>query len=450
MIETSDSNPNDQWVGFIEVGSYLCYDDINLTGVRSIELAYARDAQVVSQAGRIAVLWGGSDLEIARNLGERLTGDTAGWSNFMPLSVGLAEDVSGVDTLCFRGLQGNGIMNFNEFTLSAEPAANDGISDINLDPPVGPQVPAITVEGNQVLFDGEAKSIAGNSFFWSNGRFSADIWYNENIVNWLVEDWNTQIVRAAMAVDDNKPSQDAVPVADLGGYLTHPLENKLNVQRVVNAAIENGIYVIIDWHAHKAEDHTAEAVHFFQEMARTYGQYNNIIYEIYNEPVNTDWSTIKAYATEVIDAIRAIDPDNLIIVGTPGYSSRVGDAANDPLDQYENIAYALHFYAGEGAHAQYRQDALQAMDAGIALFVTEWGTSAASGDGGFNANETRVWMDFLHEHNISHVNWSVSAIGNTPDIIQRGASLDGGWDDQTDLTESGRLLKDIIRNWENR
>lgn len=446
MIETSNSDPNDQWVGFIEVGSYLCYDDINLTGVRSIELAYARNAADVSPAGRIAVLWGGSDLEIARNLGERLTRDTAGWTNFQPLSVGLAEDVSGVNTLCFRGLQGNGIMNFDEFTLSADSAENDGITDINLDPPSGPLVPAITVEGSQVLFGGQATSVAGNSFFWSNGRFSADIWYNENIVNWLVEDWNTQIVRAAMAVDDNKPSQDAVPVAELGGYLTHPFENKLNVQRVVNAAIENEIYVIIDWHAHKAEDHTEEAIQFFQDMARTYGQYNNIIYEIYNEPVNTDWPTIKAYATQVIDAIRAIDPDNLIIVGTPFYSSRVEDAASDPIEG-NNIAYALHFYAGEQAHNQYREAALRAMDSGIALFVTEWGTSAASGNGGFNAAETRNWMDFLKENNISHVNWSVSAIGNTPDIIQRGASVDGGWDDQSDLTESGRLLKDIISNW---
>ena len=54
-------------------------------------------------------------------------------------------------------------------------------------------------------------------------------------------------------------------------------------QVVVNAAIENGLYVIIDYHAHAAERDTQAAVAFFSEMASLYGGYNNVIYEIYNE-----------------------------------------------------------------------------------------------------------------------------------------------------------------------
>jgi hypothetical protein len=48
----------------------------------------------------------------------------------------------------------------------------------------------------------------------------------------------------------------------------------------------------------------------------------------------------------VIAAIRAIDPDNLIVVGSPAWSQDVDVASDNPITGYENIAYALHFYSG--------------------------------------------------------------------------------------------------------
>ncbi|GIR30139.1 MAG: hypothetical protein CM15mP44_4220 [Candidatus Neomarinimicrobiota bacterium] len=53
--------------------------------------------------------------------------------------------------------------------------------------------------------------------------------------------------------------------------------------------------------------------------------------------------TLKPYALNVISAIREIDPDNLIVVGTPEWSQRVDLAAEDPITEYTNIAYTLHF-----------------------------------------------------------------------------------------------------------
>ncbi|MBQ4796798.1 cellulase family glycosylhydrolase, partial [Pectobacterium versatile] len=106
------------------------------------------------------------------------------------------------------------------------------------------------------------------------------------------------------------------------------------------------MYVIIDWHSHSAENNRSEAIRFFQDMARKYGNKPNVIYEIYNEPLQVSWSnTIKPYAEAVISAIRAIDPDNLIIVGTPSWSQNVDEASRDPING-KNIAYTLHFYAG--------------------------------------------------------------------------------------------------------
>jgi len=230
-----------------------------------------------------------------------------------------------------------------------------------------------------------------------------------------------------------------------GGYILSPDSNKNRTKVVVNAAIENGLYVIIDWHSHNAEMHKSQAIAFFTEMAETYGAYNNVIYEVYNEPLQVSWTgTIKPYAQEVIAAIRAKDPDNLIIVGTPAWSQDVDVAAQSPISG-SNIAYTLHFYAG--THKQFLRDkAISALSRGIPLFVIEWGTVNADGDGGVDQTETQAWMNFLKQNGISHANWSITDKVEGSAALVPGASISGGWND-SQLTASGRYVKSIIKSW---
>ena len=287
------------------------------------------------------------------------------------------------------------------------------------------------VEGNRIVNkNGDAVSLAGNSFFWSNDNWGGERYYTPEVVSWLQEDWNTTIVRAAMGVEDS------------GGYLDNKTANKERVQTIVDAAIDVGLYVIIDWHSHHAEDNTDEAVNFFQEMATLYGEYDNVIYEIYNEPLDISWSnTIKPYALSVISAIRAIDPDNLIVVGTPEWSQRVDLAAADPITEFSNIAYTLHFYTIY--HHQWLRDrANAALENGIALLITEWGLIGYS----LVDPEANEWMTWCFNNKMSHCNWAVNDKQEEWSILVPGASTTGGWSDD-DLTDSGKLAKSIIVNW---
>ena len=293
----------------------------------------------------------------------------------------------------------------------------------------------LSVDGNQIVDEGgDAFSVAGNSFFWSNTGWGAEPFYNAQAVSWLKEDWQSNIVRAAMGVEDN------------GGYLTDPTGNRNRVITVVDAAIDEGLYAIIDWHSHHAEDYQSQAVSFFQDMARRYGDSDNVIYEIYNEPINSSWgSDIKPYAEAVIAAIRAIDPDNLIIVGTPFYSQNVDVASQNPITGYANIAYSFHFYAG--THGQsLRNKITTARNNGIAIMVTEWGTVNANGDGGVATASTNEWMSFLRENELTHLNWSVHDKAEGASALRPGASPTGGWS-TNDLTASGTLVRDIMRDW---
>jgi endoglucanase len=296
-------------------------------------------------------------------------------------------------------------------------------------------VPPLLVRGNRVTVGGDAVSLGGTSLFWSNNGWGGEKFYTRETVAWLKSDWRSSIVRAAMGVEDP------------GGYFDDPAGNEAKVRTVVEAAITNDMYVIIDWHSHHAHEHDwARAIEFFERMALDYGHHGNVIYEIYNEPIrHVSWSEdIKPYAVAVVQAIRDVDPDNLIVVGTPQWSQLVEEASRDPLDAY-NIAYTLHFYAG--SHGQWLRDEAQAaMANGIALFATEWATSTAFGTGGVTYGNLEQWMDFLRNNNLSHVNWAVNDKSETASALKPGASPGGSWT-ADDLTESGQFVRDALLNW---
>lgn len=296
-------------------------------------------------------------------------------------------------------------------------------------------VQPITTQGNKVLFGGQAGSVSGMSLFWDVWGFEK--YYSGSTVGWLANDWKAKLVRVAVAVEEGAGDS----------YLNNPGIHKARVKAVVDSAVANDMYVIIDWHTHHVGGAiTSAALSFFTEMAQTYKSTPNVIFEIFNEPwSDVYWdSQIKPYAMQVIPAIRNTGAKNLIIVGTRSWSQRVDEAAANRITGYDNIAYTLHFYAGD--HKQWLRDTAQgALDAGIPLFVTEWGSVNADGNGGVNNSETWAWVDFMKRNNISNANWSVSdkAEGASALVPNTGAS---GWTNNQ-LTASGALAKDIISHW---
>ena len=287
----------------------------------------------------------------------------------------------------------------------------------------------LSVKGNRIVDkDGNPVILRGMSLYWSQwkGQF-----YNADCIKWLRDDWNCTVVRAAMAVGS-------------GGYLTNPEQEKQKVKTVVQAAIDLGIYVIIDWHVLGEGPKTVQqAGAFFEEMAKTYGKYPNVIYEPWNEPLNNqDWTTvIKPYHEAVIAKIRAQDPKNIIVCGTQTWSQDVDKAAQDPL-KGANIAYTLHFYAATHKQAL-RDKAATALGKGIALMVTEWGTSEASGNGKLDDQETKAWFDFMNKNQLSSCNWSLADLTETSAALKPGADPKGNWAAAA-ISPSGKLVRDEL------
>lgn len=287
----------------------------------------------------------------------------------------------------------------------------------------------LQVIGNRVVdAKGTPITLRGMSLFWSQWK---PAFYNPEAIAWLKQDWNVTVIRAAIA-------------AHGGGYDKDPEGQTKRAEIAIDAAIAQGIYVVVDWHAHNPMPD--EAVLFFTHIARKYRGVPNLIYETWNEPLpKHGWADVlKPYHMRVIGAIRAEDPGAFVVAGTRSWSQDVDEAAADPLP-LKNVAYVLHFYAA--SHGQNLRDkANLAMKRGVALFVTEYGTTAANGDNPIDAAETQRWWNWMNANGISYLGWSVNDKKEASAILHPGGSPTGGWDESA-LTTSGKMMRDHLRSW---
>lgn len=296
--------------------------------------------------------------------------------------------------------------------------------------------------------DGAEVQVKGMSLYWSLMDEALEFWSDEGITT-MVNDMKIQIVRAAMAAANEDWTEGKYQ-----GYELAPDKQKEFVNRVVEAAIKNDIYVIIDWHSHTATKQTEISKAFFTEMAQKWGSYDHVIFEIFNEPQNdVNWKQVKDYADQVVAAIRQYS-DNLIIVGNPSWDQNPQQAiGNEVSDSKKNIAYALHYYANshcwEGSYGwgDGTSDAcegtkgLQAMNAGLSVFMSEWGTAKADGKGTPDENRNTKWQEYMDTHKLSWANWSASK-------INEGTAAFTGNSNKTHLeySTSGNLVKKYLSN----
>jgi endoglucanase len=263
--------------------------------------------------------------------------------------------------------------------------------------------------------------------------------YTKNSIRWLRDDWKSDLIRAAMYTDE-------------GGYLSNRgLKGK--VEEIVQGALEAGIYVMIDWHILKDANpkwHTGEAIEFFKEMSSKFGKYPNVIYEICNEPNpekgEVSWlGDIKPYADAVIPEIRKNDPNNIIVVGTPVWSSDIRAPLSGKLS-YNNVMYSLHKYTGE--HDVWNTGYIvDTINQGVPVFVTEWGpTMADGGSNNWNLDRGRAdtWVSFMAREKISWAAWSLSDVNQLSGMLKNNPSPDGNWGGDQ-LAESGWYIRDKIR-----
>lgn len=271
---------------------------------------------------------------------------------------------------------------------------------------------------------GEVVYPAGVGLFWSS---AGGDYYNRETVKNLKKQYNVQIIRCAMTAWS--------PWSD--GYTTNPTHYEAQVHEVVEAAIAEGIYVIIDWHCEGNNlQYLDQEKAFFGKMAKKYGDKPNVIYEIWNEPTNQNWSKLlKPFHEAVIAEIRKYDPDNLVLCSAETWSQKLEQVAENPIKD-GNVGYVLHFYSRWHSGKYYNgKESLK-----IPIFVSEWGIP------GYH-KETAGFVKWMEENKIPNCSW---AINNKDESISyfmpNNSNVTGPWSD-SDLRESGKILSKLTLEW---
>jgi endoglucanase len=100
--------------------------------------------------------------------------------------------------------------------------------------------------------------------------------------------------------------------------------------------------------------------------------------------------------------------------------------------------YTCHFYAGE--HGEWLRGKIQnALDRGLPVFISEWGTSRATGGGGVYRKESDQWISFMEKHRLSWANWSYCSKKESSAALRKKANAEDGLS-QEELTKSGRYV----------
>lgn len=267
-------------------------------------------------------------------------------------------------------------------------------------------------------------------------------WYpqyvNDKCFAKLHDKWGANVVRLAMYTEE------------YNGYCSGDAKNRSDLKKLIKKGVKlakkHKMYVIVDWHIlsdGNPNSHKKEAKAFFREMSREFKGYNNVIYEICNEPNNgTSWKEIKSYARSVISTIRKNDKKAVIVVGTPTWSQDVDQAAADPI-KGDNIMYALHFYAATHK-TDLRNKMTAAINKGLPVFVTEYGICDASGNGAIDKKEADRWIQTMDEYGVSYIAWNLSNKQESSSIIKSSCSKVSGFK-KSDLSDEGKWLYSMLR-----
>jgi endoglucanase len=247
----------------------------------------------------------------------------------------------------------------------------------------------LSVSGINILANGQPVRLRGVNMgdpFWARNPDWYPM-YSTGDYATLSQNWRANVVRISIFPTQWKNMAPATLLAGLA--------------REVDAALNNGMYVIISYHVigwpngwyqpayagnpvDTYDSSMLVATSFWTQMALTYGSDTRIIFDLWNEPVNPDdfngvsdpnplWPVLKEFYGSLIQTVRNNGAQNIVIATGNRWSSWLVGIKNNLLAD-PNVVYAYHKYSVEGANtaAEWNKDTGGLI--GIKpVIVSEWG-----------------------------------------------------------------------------
>lgn len=272
-------------------------------------------------------------------------------------------------------------------------------------------------ENNEVILRGVA-----NMNIW-HIRYYDTRYYDGETIKWYKDNWDINVLRVGIQCgfygDGSSPDNWIEPYTD---------EQIAILDRVIENGERYGVYILVDWHAFgdlSDPDLHDRTIRFWQWFANRYKDSPVVLYEIFNEPYGISWSEWKFQATEVIDAIRVVDPDSVIFVAGVDMGYDLSEIKTNPIER-KNIGYITHPYPFKEEwyeHFGYLADTYP-------IIASEFQFPTEDGIGDYEWG--RKFHTYLYQNKIGFTGWSTY-----PD--NSGTSL--FWSDGMTPTQHGFLTR---------
>ena len=258
-----------------------------------------------------------------------------------------------------------------------------------------------------------------------------------------LRNWGANVVRLFAAADNHYSP------AFIGNEDAFTIQYK----KIIDMAIQSDMYIVVNWDGarNNGSSFTPEAVDFFTRISSAYPNDPHIIYEIWNEPEDSnDWTDVHNHANAVIPAIRANSPNAVVLVGTPGWDYHALYTEGHELS-YSNIMYVFHMYMNSMRGSTVER-LIQQVEAGVPIIVTEWGCMSIERDTRLVYDElAEAFAKALDKHKISNLLFSFGTSNDYDDPYgnKYGIVLTGKWEDELPnriLKINGKFMKTALSN----
>lgn len=253
-----------------------------------------------------------------------------------------------------------------------------------------------------------------------------------------LKSWGVNVLRIGLYPDEVEDSEK--------------MEDYLNT---IDLCIENNVYVVVMvWNNQDINENVDNVKKYFSILSKRYSNSPNILYEIANEP-GIEWNYIKDYCNAVIPVIRQNSKESIIIIPNSSGCTEPNTVVLNDLNYTDNIMTSYHMYVGNMLTQDNVENLKLAIESGVPVFVTEWGTTLSDGNNGFYLEFSNAFMKIMDDYNLSWCNFELvdcnwEVINGTdsskyPEYC--GIVKHNEWNNSLSddiLTESGKYIKSIL------
>ena len=302
-------------------------------------------------------------------------------------------------------------------------------------------LPGLSISGINIVANGQPIRLRGVNMgdpFWARDPNV----YNYSLADYatLSQTWHANVVRISIFPTQWKNMDRSTLMAGLASE--------------INAALNNGLYVIISYHVIGWPDGYSQpaypgnpvdtydssmsvATSFWAQMAQTYGSDTRIIFDLWNEPVhdamdyvgsdpNPYWAPLKAYYETLIQTVRSNGGQNIVIATGNRWASWLVGIKDNPLSD-SNVIYAYHKYSIEGLNTSTEWDKDMGGLLGVKpVIVSEWGYEDVDVSNptwpGSEASYGDPFTQWMDSHNLSSLAWMYHDDW-TPALLKADGSL---------------------------